>query len=237
MSAPIHRIVERLRGKDSPRKQKHKETLLDLTAIFLKAALPPRPRDTDSPRNENQYSIYLGNARLGILNTRHLFVRLVNGDGKTECEIHGTPIQINGFRRICAIIKPLSHRYFSQREEDRSTLLWTGSADDAGHKIRRAARLVALINENPQSYNPAFRNCNTILKSMLTVMELKAPSDPAGWTPGYGQYYGALVEKVRQDIAAQSGEHDSAAWLDHFLTENRVAGETLKERVKDFKFA
>lgn len=231
-------MIERLRGNETPAKQEHKEALLDLTAIFLKAALPPQPRIPDSPRNENHYSIYLGNMRLGILNSRHLYVRVVNAEGKTECEIHGTQLKINGASKICAVIEPLEHEYFSHLKQDSPTLIWSGNAEEAGHKIRRAARLVALINENPQSYNLVFRNCNTILKSMLKVMDLKEPAEPAGWTPGYRQYYGSLVEKIRQEIPSQSSEqHDHASWLDHFLTEIRVAGETLKERVKDFKFS
>lgn len=162
---------------------------------------------------------------------------MVNAEGRVECEIHGTQIKINGSSRICAVIEPLDHEYFSHLQQDRPTLIWSGSAQETGHKIRRAAQMVALINENPLPYNLVFRNCNTILKSMLKVMDLKSP-DPEGWTPGYRQYYGSLVAKVRQDVTIQTdGQHDHAAWLDNFLKEIRRAGETLKERMKDFKFA
>lgn len=201
-----------------------RKTLLDLSQAFTTAAHNLKPDDIFRPpsndNNQELYSIYACSKNLDLAGSTHTFLRLVNPNGDIECDIHGVkqPRDAEGRTPLSAIIEPKEFEHFDHLSDNQAALLWKGTAQQAGEKMRLAMALVERVNETKPSYKLFSRNCNTLLNSLANVMDLKMPQMP-NWAPGISNLLSPEIEHVKRDAQAQGQDKPNADehWLILFV--------------------
>lgn len=200
-----------------------RKTLLDLSQAFTTAAHHLKPDDICRlPSNDNHeklYAIYACSKNLDLAGSTHTFLRFVNPDGQIECDIHGVkqPRDANGRTPLSAIIEPKEFEHFDHLSDNQAMLLWKGTAQQAGEKMRTAMALVERVNETKPPYKLFSRNCNTLLNSLATVMELKMPDVMPGWAPGITNLLRDEIEHVKRGSQGAHHPCGDENWLTLFL--------------------
>lgn len=198
-----------------------RKILVNLTRDFTSAAknIGPSPL-CRIPANDDKsqiYSIYACSKNIGILNSTHTYLRFVNPNGEVECDIHGVKEATGkkGSAPLAIIVEPKDFEHFTHLSDNDSVLVWQGSAEEAGHKMRLAMALVDRVNESKRPYHLLTQNCNTLLHSLLEVMDLKLPDMPR-WAPGLHRI---LHKDVQEVLKNQHSNHEcnDTNWLMQFI--------------------
>lgn len=198
-----------------------RKILVDLTKAFTSVArditpapLCPVPANNNVPR---LYSIYAGSKNIGIAGSTHTYLRFVNPDGQVECDIHGVKEATGkkGSAPLAIIVEPKDFEHFNHLTDNEAALVWQGTAEEAGHKMRMAIALVDRLNDVKRPYSLLSQNCNTLLHSLLDVMDLEVPAMPR-WAPGLRRILREDVEYVKTRPHNDHGCTDEN-WLTQFI--------------------
>lgn len=209
-----------------------RKILIDLSQSFTAAAQGITPEaicalKSKTANSNLPYSIYACSKNLEIAGSTHTFLRLVNPQGEIECDIHGVkqPKDENGRTPLAAIIEPKDFEHFDHLSDNEAVLVWQGSAQEAGHKMRMAMALVERLNETKRPYQLLSQNCNTLLHSLLSVMDLKLPDMPR-WAPGLHRVLHEDVSYVKTKGHGKDHGCSEETWLAQFT--NHLSHERQK---------
>lgn len=193
---------------------KEREAAINLTREFTKAAQNLTDiQPVQKAENSETYRIYIGNKHIGMMNGRHLFLRVIDSEDKVLCDFHGVRHGAGDAAELVVMFEPHAYDYFDHLKSGSDHLIWEGDSARAGQLIRRATYLADMINQEPSTYALLSQNCNMVLQTMLRTMEIEGPQDPEGWTPGYEKFFD-LGHRARE--AADQHELHPAEWLSRF---------------------
>jgi hypothetical protein len=161
---------------------------------------------------EGTYTIMAGSKDM-VGNFQHGFIRFINPKGDVECDIHGLRDHKGNLE---AFVEPRNIEYFNQLKDRESTILWQGSASEAGAKMQKAMAFVENLNGQNRRYNIVSNNCNTLLRSLIEVMDIPVPQDLPRWNLGYGTVLQEDISASRKHFA-NAAAPNPVAWLGNFL--------------------
>jgi len=199
-----------LQGLFSKEESATRNTLVELSTAFADAQnqpLIPHPEAIND--NHGEYSLYAASKELGIGEMNHMFLRLVDSQGRVVTDIHGLRLPSHDDTPLEAIIEPLDFEYFSKMISHKDILLWTGSAEEAGIKMQQAMALTERVNQKRYPYNLFVQSCNTLFHSYIDTLDLQMPKHLPLWFPG-------MHQKFEDDIEAVRAMHfeNGAEWMD-----------------------
>ena len=101
--------------------------------------------------------------------------------------------------------------------------------------MRMAMALVDRINETKRPYHLLSQNCNTLLHSLLDVMDLKLPDMPR-WAPGLHRILREDVEYIKKTAHKEHNCRDEN-WLSQFIDRLNAERITITQKFGDLSKA